>query len=72
MRRGRPGCWARATLGDVASVPAAEAAAIAPAVPLQRNRRRDIAEGGEQDAQRHDNLRLESALVEFVMESSRL
>jgi hypothetical protein len=41
MRIGRPGaivgCWARAAPEDTAIVPAAEAAAIAPAVPVQRN-----------------------------------
>jgi hypothetical protein len=41
MRIGRPGatvgCWARAAPEDAAIVPAVEAAAIAPAVPVQRN-----------------------------------
>jgi hypothetical protein len=31
------GCWARAAVEDAAMAPAAEAAAIAPAVPVQRN-----------------------------------
>ena len=41
MRIGRLGatlsCWARAAPEDAAMAPAAEAAAIAPAVPVQRN-----------------------------------
>jgi hypothetical protein len=72
MRSGRPRCWARAAPEDAASVPAAEAAAMAPAVPVQRNWRRDMAEGGEQDVQRHDKPGAELRLIKSVMESSRL
>jgi dCMP deaminase len=46
---------------------------MAPAVPVQKNWRRDIAEGGEQEVQRQDaKPRAEPALLKSVMESSRL
>jgi hypothetical protein len=67
MRTGRAG----AAPEDTARAPAAEAAAIAPAVPVQRNWHRDIADDGSQAIQRQEKLPAEPALRKSVMETSR-
>jgi hypothetical protein len=55
---------------DVAITPTTDAAAT-PAVPVQRNCRRDIADDGPQALQKHEKPPAEPALRKSVMGASR-